>query len=197
MEYSPRIVEAFAFAYELHRTQVRKGSHVPYLTHLMGVAAIVGRHGGNEDQVIAALLHDAVEDQGGRETLGRIREAFGGDVAGYVEGASDSDTEPKPPWKERKERFIGSTTAAPPALKLIIAADKLHNARSIISDLHERGNDVWRMFKGGRDNTLWYYGEMVRALAAGWAHPMVRELSRTVDEMQRLACALEQAPPGA
>jgi (p)ppGpp synthase/HD superfamily hydrolase len=187
MEYSPRIVDAFAFTYALHRAQVRKGSHVPYITHLMGVAAIVGRHGGDEDQFIAALLHDAVEDQGGRDTLDRIREVFGEDVAYYVKGCTDSDTEPKPPWQERKERFIQDTTDAEPKLKLVVAADKLHNARSIIGDLRERGDSVWRMFKGGRDNTLWYYAEMVRALGTGWSHPILRELSDAVDAMHRAA----------
>jgi len=192
MEYSPRIVDAFAFAYALHRTQVRKGSHVPYITHLMGVAAIVGRYGGDEDQFIAALLHDAVEDQGGRETLDRIREAFGADVARYVEGCTDSDTQPKPPWRDRKERFIENTKCAEPRIRLIIAADKLHNARSIISDLDECGNEVWRRFKAGQDDTLWYYGEMVRALSTGWSHPILRELSSAVDDMHRRACELER-----
>lgn len=195
MEYSSRIVDAFAFTYALHRTQVRKGSHVPYITHLMGVAAIVGRHGGDEDQLIAALLHDAVEDQGGRDTLERIREAFGADVARYVDGCSDSDTDPKPPWQERKERFIQKATKAAPELKLIIAADKLHNARSIISDLREQGNSAWRIFKGGRENTLWYYAEMVRALAEDWSHPVLRELSDAVDIMQRVAYDLMRDEP--
>ena len=192
MEYSPRIVDAFACTYELHRTQVRKGSHVPYITHLMGVAAIVGRYGGDEDQFIAALLHDAVEDQGGKDTLDLIRERFGGTVATYVDGCTDSDQTPKPPWQERKEQFIEASTQASPKQKLIIAADKLHNVRSIVSDLHERGNAVWKMFKGGRENTLWYYGEMVRALSTGWSHALLRELAAEHDIMHRLAIQLEK-----
>jgi len=191
MDYSPRIVEAFSFTYELHHAQRRKGSRVPYITHLMGVAAIAGRHGADEDQFIAALLHDAVEDQGGRNTLERIRSVFGEVVAGYVEGCSDSDAEPKPPWRERKERFIEHAKTADPKLKLVIAADKLHNARSIVSDLSERGGAVWDLFKGRRDGTLWYYGEMVRALALGWPHPILRELSHVVDEMHRIAHEME------
>jgi (p)ppGpp synthase/HD superfamily hydrolase len=192
VEYTHRIVEAFAFTYDLHRTQVRRGSHVPYITHLMGVASIVGRHGGSEDQFIAALLHDAVEDQGGGETLARIREKFGDTVARYVEGCSDSYGEPKPPWEERKERFIEKTRSADPDLKLIIAADKMHNARSIVSDLYERGNVVWKMFNGGRDNTLWYYAQMVDALGMGWVHPLLRELVHEVDRLHRLAMELER-----
>jgi len=187
MDYSPRIVDAFAFTYELHRTQVRKGSKVPYITHLMGVAAIVGRHGGDEDQFIAALLHDAVEDQGGRDTLERIRERFGDAVAAYVEGCSDADTDPKPPWQERKEQFIESMKKASPGLKLIIAADKLHNTRALVSDLHEKGNAVWDLFRAGREGSLWYYAEMVRALSADWSHPLLRELAEEVDVLQRLA----------
>ncbi len=192
MEYSPRIVDAFALMYELHRTQVRKGSHVPYITHLMGVAAIVGRYGGDEDQFIAALLHDAVEDQGGLETLERIREAFGDTVAAYVEGCTDADTEPKPPWQERKEQFIASMAHASPDQRLIVAADKLHNARSIVSDMHEWGNGVWKRFKGGREGTLWYYSEMVRALSEGWSHRILRELAEEVDLLNRLAARLEK-----
>ena len=187
MEYSPRVVEAFAYAYALHRTQVRKGSRVPYITHLMEVAAIVGRYGGDEDQFIAALLHDAVEDQGGRKTLSAIRERFGPKVAEYVEGCTDSYEIPKPEWRERKTKFIEITVSAPPKQKLIIAADKLHNARSILSDLHEKGDKAWAIFKSGRDEVLWYYAEMVCALSSGWSHPILRELADTVDTMQRLA----------
>ncbi|NIA15311.1 MAG: HD domain-containing protein [Nitrospiraceae bacterium] len=190
MEYTPRIVDAFAFAYELHKKQVRKQSHVPYITHLMAAAATVGGHAGDEDQFIAALLHDAAEDQGGAETLNRIRERFGDAVAGYVAACSDSYDDPRPPWHERKGRFLEGVADADPKLKLVVAADKLHNARSIVSDLHERGNDVWRMFKAGRESTLWYYGEVVRALAKDWTHPVLRELGDAVDLMQRVASEL-------
>jgi (p)ppGpp synthase/HD superfamily hydrolase len=192
VEYSPRIVDAFAFTYELHRGQMRKGSPTPYITHLMSVAAIVGRHGGDEDQVIAALLHDAVEDQGGQATLRRIRERFGDDVAAYVAGCSDSDARPKPPWRERKEEFIERARQASAKLRLIIAADKLDNVRSLVGDLHERGNAAWKVFKGDRDDTLWYYAEMVRALSREWSHPLLRELAEAVDLLHRLAHRLEK-----
>jgi (p)ppGpp synthase/HD superfamily hydrolase len=187
MEYSSRIVDAFALSFQLHQKQVRKGSHVPYITHLMGVAAIVGRHGGDEEQFIAALLHDAVEDQGGQATLARIRARFGDTVAEYVAGCSDTDIEPKPPWLERKEQFIKATRTASPKLKLIIAADKLHNTRSTISDLRERGDQVWRMFKGDKDAHLWYMEEMLRALAHQWEHPLLRELADAIETLHQIA----------
>lgn len=187
MEYSSRIVDAFALCYQLHQKQIRKGSHVPYITHLMGVAAIVGRHGGDEQQFIAALLHDAVEDQGGKTTLAKIREKFGDTVAEYVAGCSDTDIEQKPPWIERKERFVKTTRGADPKLKLIIAADKLHNTRSTISDLREQGDSVWRMFKADRESHLWYFDQMVRALGHGWDHPLLRELADAVKTLHEMA----------
>lgn len=191
MKYTSRVVDAFGFAYELHREQVRKGSRVPYITHLMGVAATVGNYGGSESQFIAALLHDAVEDQGGRQALDQIRDRFGDEVAGYVAGCSDSDVIPKPPWRERKEEFLKGIADAPPQLKLIIAADKLYNARAIMKTLRERGNATWDLFKGGREGTLWYYGEAVRALSANWSHPILEELAEAVDALHRMVLELD------
>jgi GTP pyrophosphokinase len=191
MEYSSRVVDAFAFAYELHCKQVRKGSLVPYITHLMGVAAIVGRYGGDEDQFIGALLHDAVEDQGGIATLDRIRERFGDVVAEYVLGCSDSCESPKLPWRERKERFIAFTATASPKQKLIIAADKLHNTRAVVNDLYDQGDKVWDLFKTGREGNLWYHMEVVRALAKNWSHPLLRELTEEVEKLHRLAANAE------
>ena len=190
MEYSPRIIDAFAYALELHDGQARKLSAVPYITHLMAVAAIVGEHGGDEDQLIAGLLHDAAEDQGGLETLAAIRERFGDTVAGYVEGCTDSYTIPKPPWRARKEAFLERLEDAPPEVKLIVAADKLHNARATITALREKGNAIWGEFRGGRDDTLWYYAELVRVLAKGWSHPALRDLADAVDALHRRAQAL-------
>jgi len=185
MEYTARIVDAFGLAFDLHRTQKRKGSKAPYLTHLMGTASIVGEFGGDEDQFIAALLHDAVEDQGGRKTLELIRARFGDRVADFVDGCSDSDTQPKPPWRERKEQDLVKAATAAPELRLLIAADKLHNARTILTDLREYGNNVWERFRGGREGTLWYYAEIVRALSTNWTHPVLRELAQAVDMIQR------------
>ena len=122
MHYTKRVVDAFALMFELHGRQARKGSGTPYIGHLMATAAAVAHHGGDEDQFIAALLHDAVEDQGGRATLEGIRQGFGGRVARLVLGCSDSDAQPKPPWRERKERYVAAAAEAPAELKLIIAA---------------------------------------------------------------------------
>lgn len=192
MEYSPRVVDAFKMMYELHRTQLRKGSHTPYIAHLMGVAALVGAFGGDEDQFIAALLHDAAEDQGGRETLARIEEAFGDTVAEYVAGCSDTYESPKPPWDERKEQYLETLARADAKVRLIVAADKLHNAREVVTNLHERGNDVWRIFKAGREKTLWFYAESVRALSRGWSHSILRELADAVDVLHREADRMEE-----
>lgn len=187
MPYTNRLSEAFAFAEALHRKQHRKGSDVPYITHLMAVAAIVGEQSGDEDQVIAALLHDAVEDQGGQATLEVIRERFGDDVAHYVLGCSDAHSEPKGPWLERKQTFLSDLKAAPPTVKLIVAADKLHNVRTLVNDLYKVQNALWGRFSGGRDGTLWYYQEALRALAVGWEHPILRELHEVVEHLNRLA----------
>lgn len=192
MEFTDRLVQAFQVAHDLHRNQTRKGSELPYMTHLMGVAAIVGDYCGTEDQVIAALLHDAAEDQGGVDTLERIDGLFGPDVAALVSAASDSITLPKPPWRERKTLFITRLAEADPEQKLVVAADKLHNVRALIRDLDHRGNHLWPLFKGGREGTLWYYGEVVRALATGWNHPIMKVLCEEVDVLMRKAAQLQR-----
>jgi (p)ppGpp synthase/HD superfamily hydrolase len=191
--YSERVVKAFEFAHELHASQRRKGSDVPYLTHVLAVAALVGEHRGDEDQFIAALLHDAAEDCGGQETLSRIRDAFGDTVAGYVKACSDSLTTPKPPWRERKEKHLAALREAPLEVRLLIAADKLHNARSIARDLGEVGESLWTRFKGGRAGTLWYYGAMLDFLREGWNHPILDELAESVGRMNALTEADEPA----
>jgi len=192
MGYSRKILDAFALMYELHGDQLRKQTEIPYYTHPMAVAAVVAERGGNEEQFIAALLHDAVEDQGGETTLALIRERFGERIAELVAGCSDSFSTPKPPWRERKDAFLARIRQATPDVRLIVAADKLHNARSILNDLHEHGDRIWSRFKAGKDGSLWYYGEIVRALSDGWSHPILRELSETIDEVQRKASSLEQ-----
>ncbi|MBI5095309.1 MAG: bifunctional (p)ppGpp synthetase/guanosine-3',5'-bis(diphosphate) 3'-pyrophosphohydrolase [Candidatus Hydrogenedentes bacterium] len=187
MAYSDHVLNAFALAFDLHRNQMRKDSEIPYVTHLMGVAAIVGDYGGSEAQVIASLLHDAVEDQGGKDTLAIIQERFGEEVAGYVLACSDTHISPKPPWLERKKAFLTEVAKASPEVKLIVAADKLHNLRTILKDLRIVGDMVWRRFNGGRDGSLWYHAEIVRALGQGWSHPLLVELADTVDALHRAA----------
>lgn len=157
----------------------------------MAVAALVIEAGGNEDLAIAALLHDAVEDQGGKETLARIRRDFGDHVAGIVAGCSDADTMPKPPWRPRKEQYVERIQSAHPDIRLVSAADKLHNARSILADLRLLGDAVWERFTGRKDGTLWYYRSMVTALRKAGSDPRVdpllAELDRAVSELERLA----------
>ena len=167
---------AFAFAYDIHRGQHRKGSSIPYITHAMAVAALVGEFGGSEEQVAAALLHDTVEDGEGYKTLHLLRDAFGGHIAGLVEACSDAFVHPKPPWRERKERFIEQTKTASPEVKLIVAADKLHNASTTLRDVRTAGNAIWDRFNGGRDGSLWVYDEMLRALSLDWDQPTLRHL---------------------
>ncbi len=186
-----RFDAAFLLAHELHGTQGRKGTTRPYIAHLMGVTAIVLTHGGDEDQAIAALLHDAVEDCGGAPMLVRIREQFGARVARIVEGCTDTDQTPKPPWRARKEAYIAHVRSAPPDVQLVSASDKLYNVREILSDYRMIGEQVWRRFHGGREGTLWYYRALVDAFRAGRATPemlrLVDELDSEVSELDRLA----------
>lgn len=185
--YGPRFEDALAYAARLHRAQVRKGSGIPYITHLLAVAAIVGEHGGGEDEVIAALLHDAVEDQGGQPRLEEIRARYGDAVAAIVWGCTDADTVPKPPWRARKEAYVAHLADASPGVRLVSSADKLHNARSILADLNALGPALWDRFTGGRDGSLWYYRALADAFLRLGPGPLADELDRTVREIARRA----------
>jgi len=176
--------EAVAFAVELHRRQPRKGSGVPYVSHLFSVAALVLEHGGTEEQAIAALLHDAVEDQGGRPTAELIRARFGDVVADIVDGCTDTDVVPKPPWRARKEAYVARVRREPAHVRLVSAADKLHNARTMVTDLRIHGPVLWTRFNAGRDETLWYLGALVAAFREAGTTPIVEELARTVAELE-------------
>lgn len=186
MELSPRFLRAFELAHELHAGQTRKGSDIPYLTHLMAVAALVGEFGGDEDQMIAALLHDAVEDQGGPATRARIEDAFGERVAALVDACTDTDESPKPPWQARKVAHLADMAEAPHDARLILAADKLHNVRSLVLDLREEGPGVWERFTGKREGSLWYYREAVNALANDWEHAILHALADEVELLHEL-----------
>ncbi len=178
-----RFEDAFCYAATLHSTQKRKGSDIPYVAHLMAVCAIVLEQGGDEDQAIAALLHDAVEDQGGQPTLEEIRRRFGERVARLVEGCTDADTVPKPPWRKRKEDYIRHLQSASPDVLPIVLADKIHNARAVLRDYRALGDRLWQRFKGGKSGTLWYYRTLAATVAkihSGWASD---ELSRIVREL--------------
>jgi (p)ppGpp synthase/HD superfamily hydrolase len=185
LAYTEKFEDALGYAARVHRDQTRKGTGVPYITHLLAVAAIVGENGGTEDEVIAALLHDAPEDAGGEARLAEIRGRFGDGVAGIVAGCSDTYEDPKPPWRARKEAYLEHLARAPSPVRLVSAADKLHNARSMLSDYRSAGEDLWGRFNGGRDGTLWYYRAVADALAGDG--PVADELGRVVAELERAA----------
>ncbi len=186
MILSERFTDALTYATKLHANQVRKGSGVPYVAHLLGVASIALEYGANEEEAIAALLHDAVEDQGGAPTREEIRRRFGDTVTAIVDGCTDADTTPKPPWRQRKEAYIAHIPSASPSVLLVSAADKLHNARSILRDYKILGESVWQRFKGGKDGTLWYYRALVEAFRGASSMPIVDELEQVVSELENL-----------
>lgn len=184
---SPRFVEALDLARQLHAHQTRKGSAIPYLAHLLSVTALVLEDGGDEEEAIAALLHDAIEDQGGAPVRQMIAQRFGEGVAAIVSGCTDADSTPKPPWRERKEAYLRHLHTASPAVLRVSNADKLHNARATLCDYRQVGEALWSRFHGGKAGTLWYYRavtEAFQALRSGW---LVDELARTVAEMEELA----------
>jgi len=186
-QLSARFEEALVFTTRLHASQLRKGTQIPYVAHLLAVASIVLENGGTEDEAIAALLHDAVEDQGGSKTREEIRRRFGGNVAAIVDGCSDTDQFIKPPWRKRKEDYIAHLPQAPAAVRLVSLADKLHNARSILSDYRLSGESTWDRFKGGKAGTLWYYRSLVETFRRIETTPLAEELDRVVTEIERLA----------
>jgi (p)ppGpp synthase/HD superfamily hydrolase len=185
---SPRFHDALAYASILHAAQARKTTQIPYVAHLLAVASIVMEAEGTEDEAIAALLHDAAEDQGGVKTLDDIRRRFGDTVANIVAECSDTFANPKPEWERRKREYIERLRTADKSTLLVSAADKLHNARATLGDLRKHGTSVWERFSGTREQTLANY----RALIAAYeeAAPdrrrtaVVRELREHVDHME-------------
>ncbi len=179
-ELSDRFDEALIYASRLHRAQRRKGTDIPYVSHLMSVAALVLEHGGSEDQAIAALPHDAAEDQGGTETLDAIRLRFGDAVARIVADCTDAWSEPKPPWRARKEAYIATLPEKHADSLLVSLADKTHNARAILSDYRALGDALWPRFNGGRDGTVWYYRSLAAFFGTAVPGSLSTELSNTV-----------------
>lgn len=184
--YSKKLDEAFALAMDAFRDKVRKGSRVPYLTHLMQVWVTVAEHGGDEDQQIAAVLHDYLEDIPGA-SMDDLRVRFGPRAAGFVLSLSDTTEHPKPPWRPRKEQYIAVLRAESADLKLVSAADKLHNAQCLVRDLETLGEALWARFSAPKAEQLWYYREVLAALRAGWAHPLTRELESQVRRLHVLS----------
>ena len=187
-----RFAAAMAYAYQVHSGQRRKGTGIPYIAHILGVTAIAMEYGADEEQAIAALLHDAAEDGGGEATLAEIRARFGDAVADIVLGCSDSlveDPEDKLPWQERKENYLAHLENASESVCLVSAADKLHNVRSIIRDYHEHGPAIWDRFQGRRDGTLWYYETVAHTLIRRFRSQLTRDLQDEVDKLLRLAAS--------
>jgi len=181
---SKRLQQAFTYASDLHATQTRKGKDVPYISHLMGVAAIVLEQGGTENQAIGALLHDAVEDQD--VTVEEIRRRFGDEVAQIVEGCTNAETSPES-WREVKEEYIAHLSEAGPSVLLVAAADKLYNARNVLEDYRIKGESLWKRFTTGkRDDTLWYYRTLAKTFREIYPSPFTDELGRVVSELEKL-----------
>lgn len=185
--FTARFEEALVYATRLHNGQNRKGTGIPYVAHLLAVTALVIEWGGDEDMAIAALLHDAVEDQGGRVTLADIHRRFGERVARIVDGCTDSYDQPKPAWRKRKEDYLQKLRGELADVRLVSLADKVHNARSILFDLQNEGISALDRFRGGRTGTLWYYHSLVDVFNEGEPTPQTAELRRLVEEIDLLA----------
>ena len=190
--YSERLIQALEAAALMHAAQRRKGSDIPYLAHLIGTCAIALEYGADEEEAIAALLHDAIEDVTPTEAARAAVAGFGPRVLRIVEGCTDTDQHPKPPWRPRKEAYLRHLAGADASVLLVSASDKLHNARSVVADLRTVGDAVWDRFTASREESLWYYRALVAAFRANPAHrpELIDELSRTVTEMERLAAVL-------
>ena len=185
-----RFESALLYANQVHQGQLRKGTGIPYMAHILGVTAIALEYGATEDEAIGALLHDAAEDGGGEARLAEIRARFGDAVGDIVLGCSDSlveHPEDKLPWRERKDAYLAHVEGASPSVCLVSAADKLHNVRSIVRDLRIHGDEVWERFQGKRDGTLWYYDAVADALARRYRSQLTRDLSAEVEGLQQLA----------
>jgi len=186
----PRFEQALVYAAQKHAGQTRKSSDIPYVSHVLSVAALVLEAGGDEDQAIAALLHDVVEDCGGAPVLAEIRQRFGQRVAFIVDGCTDTDQTPKPPWRARKDDYLRHLRGAGEDVRLVSVADKLHNVRSIVTDYRSLGDAVWERFAGRKDGSLWYYRALLDIFLQGPAsrltNRLVKEFERSVLELERM-----------
>jgi (p)ppGpp synthase/HD superfamily hydrolase len=187
IKLGPRFLKAFVFAADKHKRQTRKASSIPYIAHLMGVASLVLEAGGDQDLAMAALLHDVVEDCGGAPMLKEVRRRFGARVAKVVDGCTDADAYPKPPWLERKQKYVERLRHEDAGTRLVSAADKLNNVRSILSDYRTIGESVWSRFNGGREGTLWYYRTLRDEFLRDKPNRITRDLALAVCELEALA----------
>ena len=180
---------AFEYANTWHRDQARKSTTLPYILHPMGVASLVLEAGGDEEQAIAALLHDVPEDCGGEERLTEILEMFGPRVEAMVRGCSDSlvaEKEDKAPWRERKQAHIDHVATADMDTLIVTAADKVHNGRAIATDLQTIGNEVWNRFNASREDIIWYYSTFYSELDKRGVTPALLNPLRTAIEIMKI-----------
>ena len=187
MRLSRQFEKALVYATRIHGGKLRKKTRIPYIAHILGVSAIAMEYGANETEAIAALLHDAVEDCGGAKRLRDIERKFGKRVARIVEGCTDTDQTPKPPWLKRKRAYVEHVRHAPTPTKLVSASDKLHNVRAILMDYRQEGEKLWSRFGGGKQGALWYYRALVNAFNGKRIQPLVQEINRTLTELESLA----------
>lgn len=202
-----RFEEALTYAARAHWDHIRKvtprendggaapsdpAKEIPYVAHLLGVTSLVLEHGGGEDEAIAALLHDAIEDAGGTARRDDIRARFGDEITRLVEACSDSDGENKAPWRERKERYLAHLAATTdPKVRLVSGCDKLHNARAVLSDYEKIGEVLWERFNGKRPGTLWYYRALADEFARGGPEGVGNAIGRAVSELEELVRAAD------
>ena len=188
MTLSPRFSDALTLAWELHRNQTRKGSGIPYMTHLMAVSCLVGEYGGDEDLIIGGLLHDSIEDCSDRISLPQLIERFGWRVGKVVEGCSDCQSTPKPPWEQRKRAYVERLKNESTDIKLVAASDKLHNASALLRDTMLQGDAHWSRFKAPKERQCWYLRACFNALADGWSNAILQRLDETVSALERSCC---------
>lgn len=186
MSLTDRYDRALVYARHVHANQVRKATKIPYLAHLMSVSALVLEDGGDEDEAIAGLLHDAVEDQGGKDRLAEIRRDFGSRVADIVDGCTDTDLDPKPPWRPRKESYVRHLREATASVIRVSLADKLHNVRAIVLDYRSIGDRLFERFHAGKADQLWYYTAVPGEFKSLSTSPLVGELERAVTDLREL-----------
>jgi GTP pyrophosphokinase len=186
-----RFQDALDLAFRLHGHAARKGSKTPVMAHLLGVCALVQQDGGSEDEAIAALLHDALEDEPGHITRDDVRQRFGARVLAIIDASTDTPRDyrggPKPPWRQRKEAYLAHARSADPALLRVTIADKVDNLRAMIRDYRRVGNALWWRFHAGRDEQLWYFRSCLEAYtAAGCKGELMDELRCLVDELTHI-----------
>jgi (p)ppGpp synthase/HD superfamily hydrolase len=189
MRLSRQFEKALIYATRIHGGQLRKKTRIPYIAHILGVCAIAMEYGANETEAIAALLHDAVEDCGGAKRLRDIELKFGKKVAKIVQGCTDTDQTPKPPWLERKKAYVAHVRHAPMSTRLVSASDKLHNVRAILMDYRKEGERLWSRFNRGKQGALWYYRALVNAFTgkSRKLSGLVQELNHTLTQLEFLA----------